>query len=299
MKQIVLILPMFLLAACGGDSVTDSAEAAALAEAAPFARAEFNPTTNDGRPVVVKTYNDGSGIIALTQTINGDRITTTSYVDDTAGAIFSVPGATNFSNVVNVSSRQKGEFYKATATANNTQTDVYYYELDNGEATFALGDGCTGPCAASDGDAPTSLLAGTWVYTGDFATVPTGTASTPVDLSDSDNISNGTFTLNADFTDASATISAANDSSEDTIAILASNNIEINMRTGTFEGDGTLKSPSNLGGNGNEWDADIHGSFHGDEATSVSGVFATTVQTNRGIGSYLGHVSGAFAGTRN
>ena len=283
MKLGLIISPLAIsvLASCGGGGA-ETLES-------------FNPATNDGLPSVIKKFSDGSGIVTLTDTVNGIRIQSTALVGDVNINNTSESLAVNYSGQQLQKQTASGAFYTAKMTVNNVQTDVILYLANDGTTAFGLADNCTGPCVVSGGIAPASLPQGTWIYTGNFAAIATGTANIPSDIS---LATTGTFTMNANFTSGKASM-AATHGSGDGSASLTANNMLIDSKTGQFNGSGSLVSDSNLGGTGSEWNADIYGSFNGLNAESVSGVFTTTSNTiDGGNGAYTGAVSGGFAGTR-
>jgi len=284
MKLGLIISPLAIsvLASCGGGGA-ETLES-------------FNPATSDGLPSVIKKFSDGSGIVTLTDTVNGIRIQSTALVGDVNINNTSESLAVNYSGQQLQKQTASGAFYTAKMTVNNVQTDVILYLANDGTTAFGLADNCIGPCVVSGGIAPASLPQGTFIYTGDFAGIATGTANLPSDIS---LATTGTFTMNANFTSGKASMAATLSTTEDGGASLTANNMQIDSNTGQFNGSGSLVSLSRLGGTGSEWDADIYGSFNGLNAESVSGVFTTTSNTiDGGDGEYTGAVSGGFAGTR-
>ena len=87
--------------------------------------------------------------------------------------------------------------------------------------------------------------------------------------------------------------------SDDGKMVANSDNLIINSDNGQFSGTGTVISPLSAGGSGNAWVADVFGSFHGTDATSVTGVVASTQQTETGPDNLTAEIQGVFSATRN
>lgn len=272
----ILVSP-FILSACGGGG-----------GGGPVEVSEPTPDTY----TVQEVYNDGSGISRSTNTINGNELVGTYYLANVSSTDIDSNQVANFTRIAEVGSGTNGTYYTATATVNDQTVNVYLYEATNGENIVIAAEGCSGPCVAALGDAPSNLPTGTWTYTGDMV----GWSEGVTDLSDPDEYTVGPFTMAVNFNTGKASVSST---SNDGKAVLASNNLSVDMSTGQLTGDGTVVSPLAAGGSGNEWDVDINGSFHGNGATSVSGVIGSTQQTLVGPENQVGHINGAFSGTRS
>lgn len=263
-----------LLSACGGED--------------DYTPVTFNPDTSDGVAERLVTYADGSGVVVLTETVNGTRVQTTSHIADVDNIDLSASTATVFTNVVSESSPSRGEYYTASATTNGTTRNILVYELDNGEALFALAEGCSGPCVTAGGIAPTSLPEGIWTYNGQFAGHFEGTSTAASSIDPDGDVTRGDFALVANFETSSAVFTAASTDTNDISSIVAAD-LTIDNTSGELSGSGTA-----VLSDGNAWNVDMHGSFHGDDATSVSGVLNSTEQ----ISGSTGQLEGAFAGNR-
>jgi len=151
-------------------------------------------------------------------------------------------------------SYQYSDLYAGTLTVNGTPVNAEVYLDNGGEALVILAyDGQTGVLAAG-GSKVSNIPSGEYTYLG---TNGLGVRSTGVKYI-------GTFSMSVNFTNGTAAISGSTNNS-----LFGGSGIAVNNATGTFQG-------SNLNLKVEGYDpmtASIYGNFHGNGATSVSGIY--------------------------
>ena len=241
-----------------------------------------------------KTYASGSGIARSYKNETSqpfDQKAATYYVSNISASDINSTAISNFTNKTLLANGNSGNYYSTVAMINVVQRTVHLFEADNGETGMMIGVNCTGACVVAFGESPRSLPSGTFTYNGDLFATNVGVTDEVVS-----SYQKAPASLIANFIAGTATLSSTSDDGK---MVANSDNLIINSDNGQFSGTGTVISPLSAGGSGNAWVADVFGSFHGTDATSVTGVVASTQQTETGPDNLTAEIQGVFSATRN
>ena len=242
-----------------------------------------------------KAFADGSGIARSYKTETGGQLAATYYVANVSGSDINSTAIANFTNKTFLFNGTKGKYYSTTAIINGASRTVRLFEADNGETALVIGQNCTGACIAAIGDVPTSLPSGTYTYTGEVFGTSVGVTDVIDNGAETRQISTAPITLIANFTTNIVTMSG---SSADGKMVFNNANLTIDPSNGQLSGTGSVSSPLSAGGSGNAWATEVYGSFHGAGASSVSGVVASTQQTETGPDNFVSTLQAAFSASR-
>jgi len=163
------------------------------------------------------------------------------------------------------------DYGTGTITVGGQTANVYTWKDRTSDAVVAVVTvPNVGALAFSGGTAPLSNLpTGTYTYVGTEVVSPRLNLSPVV----------GTFSMTADFTNKLASYSGV--TANTTMVV---NNMAINTSTGDFAGsNGTFTY------NNNSQSATLYGSFSGDGATGVAGVYHTNDAAGTYAGGFIGH----------
>lgn len=249
-KNVMTIIPLVLaVSGCGGSGGNSSSELE------PVVVVEEVPTNT-----VLRRFADGSVISRATLVENRQRyvIHYFSPVD----AEFDPSVVTNLAefdgDISYFDSNEYGDFYDGTITIDGEVVEVGVYEDNEQENAMAYFSAGNELFVFAGGAQATNLPSGLYTYRG----------TNVVGARDTDWLELGTFTMDVDFTNGLASINANSDTT-----ILTGNNISINTADGTF-------SNSNLTLEDTFYETtastSIEGSFTGNGATGVTGVYTTT-----------------------
>lgn len=262
MRLIPLGVSAVLLGGCGGGGTSTTLPVATAA--------------------VLETFGDGGGVIRVTEP-DADPSLAVSAISSSTGATVrtvriananSAAAAFNESDFLvdfddlNVFLTDSlGDYYSGTATiAGQTATISAFKDRTAGTTIISAYDGSDKTVIAS-GTAVSNIPSGTYTYNG----------TNLVARMDNSWQARGTFTMNVDFGAGTGTLSG---NSTGTVTSI-NGSVSINTTTGEYSGTGlTIVSPDGT------TNAKIYGSFHGNGATGVSGIYfedATTPLINGAI----------------
>ena len=238
-------IALIFLTGCGGSggttNVTDGPQQTSLA------------TFTDGFSVVRRVDTGGSLASAATvNTVSTARVPTTEIPEDD-------PFKIEVSDLTLLTTTANGKVYNGNVTLNGDVYSVRMFTEDNSSTQLisALNTADSKKWTIVSGDAPSNLPSGTATYTGQNLTSNT----------DNTNPGGGSFTMSVNFSNNSGSLTATSTTANSSL----SGSFNIDPATGYFSGNNlTLNAPALSGGTSN---AIIYGSFHGNGATGVSGLY--------------------------
>lgn len=265
-EKCLMVAALGFLAACGGGG-GGGAEPS-------------TPQPANGNVTVLRVFADGSGIARATVSENAsDSVVNVigSNIESfrpSEGSIISAGGESpsTFDGIDYERSNEFGDFYTGITEINGASVNVLIFvsESQQVEAGFVAGGGSS--AAYAGGDRVSNIPSGTYTYAG----------TNIVGNRDGSAVEVGEFSMNVDFNNRVASISGQTDRSA-----ISGNNIPVDVGTGSFAGNNlTLTNKSN----GQTFGATIDGSFHGNGATGVTGVYADRAD--------IPTVAGVIAGTK-
>ena len=238
-------IALIFLASCGGSgvttNVTDGPQQTSLA------------TFTDGFSVV-RRVDTGSSLAsaATVNTVSTARVPTTEIPDDD-------PFKIAVSDLTLLTTTANGKIYTGNVTLNGDVYSVRMFTEDNSSTQLlsALNTADSKKWTIVSGDAPSNLPSGMATYAGQNL----------ISNTDNTNPGGGSFTMSVDFANNSGSLSAISTAASSSL----SGSFNIDPSTGYFSGNNlTLTAPALSGGTSN---AIIYGSFHGNGATGVSGLY--------------------------
>lgn len=238
-------IALIFLTGCGGSggttNITDGPQQTSLA------------TFTDGFSVVRRVDTGGSLASAATvNTVSTARVPTTDIPEDD-------PFKIEVSDLTLLTTTANGKVYNGNVTLNGDVYSVRMFTEDNSSTQLisALNTADSKKWTIVSGDAPSNLPSGIATYTGQNL----------ISNTDNTNAGGGSFTMSVDFSNNSGSLTATSTTASSSL----SGNFNINPSTGYFSGNNlTLNAPALAGGTSN---AIIYGSFHGNGATGVSGLY--------------------------
>ncbi len=246
MKRLVIIMPLTVLSACGGggslSSVSTGPQQVSLA------------SFTDGFSVVRRVDNNSNLASAATvSSVSTARVPTTVIPDED-------PFDIQVSQLDFLLTTASGEVYASDTLVLNGDTYEVKMFLEDDSSTqliSALNTSDNKKWTIVSGDAPSNLPIGIATYSGQNLIATT----------DNSVSGGGTFTMSVDFDDDSGSLIATSTTASSTLT----GNFTVDSSTGYFSGDNlTLNAPALSGGTSN---AIIYGSFHGNGASGVSGLY--------------------------
>ena len=238
-------IALIFLTGCGGSggttNVTDGPQQTSLA------------TFTDGFSVVRRVDTGGSLASAATvNTVSTARVPTTEIPEDD-------PFKIEVSDLTLLTTTANGKVYNGNVTLNGDVYSVRMFTEDNSSTQLisALNTADSKKWTIVSGDAPSNLPSGTATYTGQNL----------ISNTDNTNPGGGSFTMSVNFSNNSGSLTATSTTANSSL----SGSFNIDPATGYFSGNNlTLNAPALSGGTSN---AIIYGSFHGNGATGVSGLY--------------------------
>ena len=163
---------------------------------------------------------------------------------------------------------------------------VFYTDLDSSASTLMIYNNV----AITDGDPVSNIPIGRYSYNGsNFKTA-----------ADSSFISAGTFSMSVDFSNKIGSISGTTSDITNTIDSRISGSFTVNTNNGIFSGDNLTFTAYSISSStpSTTRDASIRGSFHGNGAKGVSGVYHNTYPPTNLPPVWYGTIIGARSGFR-
>ena len=203
---------------------------------------------------VVRRVDTGSSLAsaATVNTVSTARVPTTEIPDDD-------PFKIAVSDLTLLTTTANGKIYTGNVTLNGDVYSVRMFTEDNSSTQLlsALNTADSKKWTIVSGDAPSNLPSGMATYAGQNL----------ISNTDNTNPGGGSFTMSVDFANNSGSLSAISTAASSSL----SGSFNIDPSTGYFSGNNlTLTAPALSGGTSN---AIIYGSFHGNGATGVSGLY--------------------------
>lgn len=238
-------IAIIFLAGCGGSgvttNVTDGPQQTSLA------------TFTDGFSVV-RRVDTGSSLAsaATVNTVSTARVPTTEIPDDD-------PFKIAVSDLTLLTTTANGKIYTGNVTLNGDVYSVRMFTEDNSSTQLisALNTADSEKWTIVSGDAPSNLPSVIATYAGQNL----------ISNTDNTNPGGGSFTMSVDFANNSGSLSAISTAASSSL----SGSFNIDPSTDYFSGNNlTLTAMALSGGTSN---AIIYGSFHGNGATGVSGLY--------------------------
>lgn len=315
MKTMNMIMPLILtgLAGCGGSgggSITSTPGDTTTSTAIDYGNGVvLTPNGNGVATAAVQTFDDGSGVVR--GEINGLAAASTSsstkvvaITDDVAGWASGV-SETDINMLVALGLPSQGNYGDvATYYAGDIQIGSKTYSVDvfepaNGtEGVIAVGwkspDPSSGEqevlAAIATGSSATNLPSGQHTYTGLHLVGSRNIVRENNGTGDVLTTGSGTFTMSVNFDDGTGHYSGVTGENSGIYGneTALQGNLVLDTNNGVFSGENLDLSGSINGTSLNGMTADLEGSFHGDGATSVTGVYVTEDIT----------YGGAFLGSR-
>jgi len=239
-----------LLAACGGGDGTS----ATLPKVTTLA--VFGDSAG-----VARVQNDQLTMTVMAPDNQSFKPTNDEVAVDTSGLRF-------------VNSNAYGDFYAGTVTINGTPVKTSVYEDDSGQSFILFAYNSQASVLAAFGPNVSNIPAGTHIYNG---TNVIGERSTSAGET-------GTFSMTVNFDAGTAAISGSTSNST-----IGGSGIAVNNTTGTFQGS-NMNLVVNGYNDGKSVSSSIYGSFHGNGAVGVSGIYHDNSSTPV--------FAGAIAGSR-
>ncbi len=258
MKTVLLSLPAIaLLTACGGSGDGGSS----------------NPVAPP--PTVLSIFGDGAGVARATATENGFTLVVHVMAADIRNYSYANSVAVDLSGLTFQGSNAYGYSEDGYVTANGVPLYYWIFTDNSGEVFMGYISSDYENRSFVGGDMVSNIPTGTYMYNG----------TNLIGDRDGTYFESGTFAMNVNFSAGTAALTGSTENST-----IGGTGISVNRITGNFSG-------SNLTLN---WDdgvdvynlpATIHGSFHGNGATAVSGLYYETSSSTPVI-------AGAVVGTR-
>lgn len=258
MKTAVLSLSAIaLLTACGGSGDGSSS----------------NPVA--APPTVLSTFGDGAGVARATATENGVTVVGHIMAADIGNYELDYSVAFDASGLSFQGSNAYGNSYDGYVTVNGSPLYLWIFEDNSGEVVMAYAANQYENRALVGGELVSNIPSGTYIYNG----------TNVIGLRDGSYFEDGTFAMNVNFTAGTASLTGSTASST-----IGGTGIAVNTSTGNFSGT-NLTLSANDGVNTYNLPAAIHGSFHGNGATAVTGLYYDTFSSTPVI-------AGGVVGTR-
>lgn len=242
-RVIPIVVLLTGLAACGGSSDGSS----------------VNPVQPPALPnaEVLNTFENGSGVIRSTLTVDGQEQIANAIVSNAKGFVDEINKNGLKIDTVSFESGVSdgyGTFYTGTSTINGEQVTVFEVSNKRGPSWIILAGSDATRSVIAGGAKVSNIPIGSYVYQGTNVVTRSGVEP-----------ETGTFRMGVNFTTGTADIDGSTTGTTGTTII---GDMTVNNKTGTFAGDNLL-----LMDGLDSTSATIQGNFHGNGATAVSGVY--------------------------
>lgn len=243
MKQAITLVPVLMaIAACSGGGGSD---------------------TNTVSTKLLSEFADSAGVIRAR---SDDAVLTmmvpeAQYIVDQGDIPLDPTDEALLDDLTYVGSNEYGDFYQGQIDVDGTMVDVYLYADADTDVGGALAEAEGTSILFAGGENPSNLPSGTYTYRG----------TNVIGYRDLSGMEDGTFTMTVDFTNKTASLNGTTNGSATggQGTFVRGSNIDVNTRDGTF-----ASNDIEVGLTGDPGaSASIDGSFHGEGARGVTGIY--------------------------